>query len=96
MLVCAVALQLDVNGESTTLRRIEAKLRVPVIRKAAPVATVASFRHSVQDIQGACVGPRPGWQSVPLTAYNSCAACAGMASRVCVASIMTDVNSMVG
>ena len=36
------SLQLDINGESTTLRRIEAKLHVPVTTKAVTVAVATA------------------------------------------------------
>ena len=50
---------MDAEAESTTSCRVEAKLRILVIRKAAPIGAVASFRHNAQVIQGACVGSCP-------------------------------------
>ena len=93
---CAMpAQQLGMSSESTMVRRVGAKLHVQVVNEAAPVATAASVRHSAQAIQGVCVGLARDGSPMPLTAYNSCVACAGLASRVAAASTMTVASTMV-
>ena len=47
------------TANSTTVWLIEAKLHMPVLKRAALIVSAGSFRHSAQAIPGACVGP-PG------------------------------------
>ena len=57
--------QLDVNGESTTLRRIEATLRTMVFKRPAPHVNARSVRHSAHSTQGAVLGPLTDWWQDP-------------------------------
>ena len=45
------------QGDSTMVCRIEAKVRMPVLKRAASSVTAATFRHCAQAIQHMCVGP---------------------------------------